>query len=126
MAKKKGTEEEQAQRARFQLIRSMLRRAWSRDPERFSVLHAAKRPYIGENKRQKNEFQCAECLNWFPQKLVQVDHLHDAGTFLCPADWATFGPRLFCSREHLQVLCKNCHTIKTNNERKAKKAIQNN
>ena len=105
------------QKERFVWLRSVLRRAWLRDPERAAALQLARRIYQGDNKRQRWEYSCAECAQWFMQKDVQVDHIIPAGTFLKPEDWATFGPGLFCDRSGLQLLCKTCHKIKTNKER---------
>lgn len=54
------------------------------------------------------------------QKEVVVDHIVPCGTFLGPKDFVTFVPNLFCSRDNLQILCKDCHKIKTLEERKNK------
>ena len=51
----------------------------------------------------------------------------DIGKFI---DWNTFVERLFCPASNLQMLCKECHQIKTNiatklraeQNKKAKKA----
>ena len=53
-------------------------------------------------------------------KEVVVDHILPSGTFLEPKDFMTFVPNLFCSVDHLQVLCKDCHKIKTREERRVK------
>lgn len=119
--KRKGTPEEIEQRDRYTKLRSMLRRAWSKDPERYAVLNAGKRPYaLGINKKQKWEYNCNMCNNWFKATDISVDHIIPAGTFKGPDDWATFGPGLFCVREHLQLLCKSCHDRKSNEERAGK------
>lgn len=78
----------------------------------------AKRPYKGTNKRQKFEYQCNECKNWFMEKLINVDHIHPAGSLNCAADLPAFVERLFCETDNLQVLCEACHNVKTQNERK--------
>lgn len=118
--KRKGTLEEQAQRDKFTAMRSFLRRCWQRWPERQAAKDAAKRPYKGENKRLKWEYQCAHCKIWMPwrKKEIMVDHVIPCGSFLCAADYATFIPGLFCDRSNLQVLCKKCHDIKSYEERK--------
>lgn len=114
----KLTQEEKDKRKRFNVIRSMLRRAWSRDPERYAVLNNNKRVYKGPNKRQKVEYKCNMCLNYFKGSDITVDHIIACGSFKCDADWNTFVPRLFCLRDGLQLLCDKCHNIKTNEERK--------
>lgn len=117
MAKRKGTVEEQEQRDRFNKIRAMLRRAWSRDPERYACLAQACRPYKGENKRQKKEYCCKKCGNWFMNKNVVVDHIKPCGALQSEDDFASFCKSLFVRTTGLQVLCKPCHQEKTNAER---------
>lgn len=75
---------------------------------------AARRPYKGENKRIKWEYQCAHCKNWFPEKEIEVDHKIEAGSLRSGEDVQGFIERLFCERDGLQVLCKHtCHKEKT-------------
>lgn len=78
----------------------------------------AKRTYKGPNKRQKFEYQCKSCNNWFPEKQINVDHIIPAGSLNCAEDLAGFVDRLFCEQENLQILCTQCHNIKTQNEKK--------
>lgn len=102
----------------FSMIRSALRarsRWWKPIAE---CKKKAKRAYKGTNKRQKFEYQCNECKNWFPEKEVNVDHIVPAGTLTSVNDLPLFVERLFVEIDGLQVLCKNCHNLKTKNERK--------
>ena len=78
----------------------------------------AKRAYKGTNKRQKFEYQCATCKNWFPEKQINVDHIKPAGSLNCAQDLPGFVERLFCETDNLQVLCEKCHDIKTKLEKK--------
>lgn len=127
--KRRGTPEEQAQRAWFEMLRSFFRRAWSKFPERLAAIQNAKRPSKSVNKKLKWEYQCNICKNWYQWKTKQqvkksggvglsVDHITPAGTFLEPKDFMTFIPQLFCSRTGLQVLCDVCHDKKTSEEKK--------
>ena len=77
----------------------------------------AKRAYKGPLKRQKFEYQCNSCKNWFQEKLINVDHIHPAGNLNCANDLPGFVKRLFVEAEGLQVLCSNCHDKKTAKER---------
>ena len=77
----------------------------------------ARRPYKGPNKRQKFEYQCKECQQWFPDKQVNVDHITPAGTLRCANDLPGFVERLFCEIDGLQVLCSKCHDKKTKQEK---------
>ena len=77
----------------------------------------ARRAYKGPNKRQKFEYQCNSCKEWFPDKKINIDHIQPAGTLRCANDLPGFVERLFCEIDNLQVLCTGCHDIKTQNEK---------
>jgi 5-methylcytosine-specific restriction endonuclease McrA len=81
----------------------------------------ARRAYKGPNKRQKFEYQCKECNNWFPDKKINVDHIVPAGTLRCANDLPGFVDRLFCEIDNLQVLCQVCHDKKTKLEKDGKR-----
>ncbi len=117
---RRGTVEEQEQRDRFTKLRSMLRRAWMRDPERLACIRDSRMPYEGDNKRRSWSYICAHCKEDFMQKDISVDHIEQCGSFLCDDDFKTFVPYLFCHRSNLQILCKMCHKIKTSEERRNK------
>jgi len=73
----------------------------------------AKRTYKGPNKRQRFEYQCKKCKEWFAEKNINVDHIKPAGSLNCPEDLPGFINRLFCEIDNLQVLCEPCHDVKT-------------
>jgi 5-methylcytosine-specific restriction endonuclease McrA len=81
----------------------------------------AKRKYKGPNKRQKFEYQCASCKQWYAEKNINVDHIIPAGTLTCSNDLPGFVDRLFCEIDNLQVLCSGCHDIKTKAEKNGSK-----
>ena len=103
-------------------IRSALRSASRRYPPIVRLaLHAVRRPYKGENKRQKWEYQCENCGKWFKGTKVQVDHVVPCGSLKSVDDVGPFVARLFCEPNGLIVLCKDkCHAEKTARERGAK------
>ena len=72
-------------------------------------LDKAKRPYVGPNKRQKYEYQCAMCKKWFIRTDVEVDHIIPAGSLKSGKDLELFVEKLFCEVEGLRCLCKKCH-----------------
>lgn len=82
----------------------------------------ARRLYKGTNKRQKYEYQCNMCKNWFIEKKINVDHIVPAGALTSSKDLPGFVERLFCEVDNLQVLCEKCHDKKT----KADKHEKNN
>ena len=73
----------------------------------------ARRAYKGPNKRQKFEYQCKKCKQWFAEKNINVDHIKAAGSLNCAEDLPGFINRLFCEIDNLQVLCEPCHDVKT-------------
>lgn len=77
----------------------------------------ARRAYKGPNKRQKFEYKCNECKQWFPDKYINVDHIIPAGSLNCAADLPGFVERLFCEEDNLQVLCTSCHDKKTKTDK---------
>lgn len=99
-------------------VRSGLRAKWQRFPARYAALAASKRPYVGDNKNQKWEHQCAVCKSWFLQRQVSVDHITPAGTLKDYSDLPAFVEKLFVGVDKLQVLCDECHKEKTARERK--------
>lgn len=105
----------------FGFLRSALRSAYNRWPPKFQVLANARRPYEGTDKRTKWEFKCQVCGKWHKSSDVSVDHIVPAGSLNTFDDLAGFCQRLFCSEDGLQVLCKSCHQVKTNEERSNKK-----
>jgi hypothetical protein len=80
----------------------------------------ARRPYKGNNKRQKWEYLCSKCKKWHMGKNTNVDHIIPAGSLKCANDLPGFVERLFCEVKGLQVMCTTCHDAKTLKERKTK------
>lgn len=98
-------------------VRSGLRRLWSRWPIKYVVKKNARRKNQSDNARLKWEFQCNKCKKWFPDKFVTVDHIIQCGTLREYSDLPQFVKTLLCGAENLQVLCDDCHSLKTKKER---------
>ena len=96
----------------WSMIRSTLRRRTMYWKPIQNAKNAARRPYVGTNPRQKWEYQCEECQNWFTGKEIEVDHIEEAGSLRSSDDLKGFIERLFVE-EGFQVLCKSCHSTKT-------------
>jgi 5-methylcytosine-specific restriction endonuclease McrA len=77
----------------------------------------ARRLYKGTNKRQKYEYQCNVCKNWFIERKINVDHIVPAGSLNSSKDLPGFVDRLFCEVTGLQVLCEKCHDKKTKTDK---------
>jgi 5-methylcytosine-specific restriction endonuclease McrA len=77
------------------------------------VRERAKRPYTGDNKRQKYEYQCNICKGYFANTHIKVDHIIPVGNLRSAADLPHFVESLFCETDNLQCLCKECHDKKS-------------
>ncbi len=73
----------------------------------------ARREYKGPNTRQKWEYQCNICKNWFKSTEVVVDHIIPVGSLNNAQDLPNFVEGLFCEIDNLQCLCKVCHNKKS-------------
>lgn len=93
----------------FGFLRSALRLASRKWPPRIEAKNWARRKYFGPNKRQKWEYLCSVCANWFPGTEVEVDHINPCGQLKEYDDLPDFVRRLFCESQELRVLCKACH-----------------
>lgn len=100
----------------FSMILSALRRTTRYWKPCLAVLEATKRPSESGNKRIKFEYQCQSCGGWYQRKLVQVDHVIPCGGI---NSYDKIVPWLLKAHveEGFQVLCKECHKRKTNEER---------
>ena len=67
--------------------------------------------------RTRTDFTCAHCNKDHKRTNVEVDHIVGAGTLRDWDDLVPFVQRLYCSIEGLQVLCKQCHSIKTKKDK---------
>lgn len=99
-------------------ITSTIRAGFRRWPPKFRVLEkAASGKKINEaTGRVAMHYKCASCKGHFPSKDVQVDHKKPVVGPEGFTTWDDFIDRLFCTEENLQVLCKECHSIKTKKE----------
>lgn len=104
-------------------IVGVLRAGARRWPPKFETLKEA---CVGkkENKKTKRmamHYRCAGCKGEFPSSAVNVDHIDPVVDPLVGfVNWDTFITRLYCEKENLQCLCKDCHDKKTKEERNAK------
>jgi len=75
--------------------------------------------------REAKHYRCNGCAKEFTSKDVQVDHIKPIIDPLVGfTTWDDYINRLFCEKENLQVLCVDCHKIKTAQEREEKNANQ--
>ncbi len=105
-------------------IRGALRRTFSRSPVIREVLFKVRREVPKFNKdgsRAKKDavqYRCGVCQVYVGSTHVSVDHIEPVVSvsdgFI---DFNTFIQRLFCDANNLQVICDECHNVKTQKER---------
>lgn len=111
--------------ARFRsFVVSALRAASRRWPPKYRALKDA---FVGKKVNAKTgkmamHYKCAECKKHFVAVDVQVDHITPV---VDPkkgfVSWDVFIDRMFVEIDKLQVLCKPCHKIKTDEEKQQRK-----
>ena len=99
----------------FGFIRSALRGAFMKWGPKHAAKESAKVSVTG--KAHRFEYTCAACKGGFRSTEVQVDHIVPAGSLKTFDDLPGFVERMFCEQVGFQVLCSDCHQLKTNNER---------
>jgi hypothetical protein len=110
----------------FGFLRSGFREKFNRYPPKYDCIKAAAvtmqdgeyktGPKKGTPKMVKR-YRCSACEQLFLQKEVQVDHIHGAGSLKSFEDASGFLERLFCGADGMQVMCKPCHNLKTQQEK---------
>lgn len=115
--------------SRFEsFVKSVLRAGSRKWPPKYKVLNEAKcGKKINETTgRMAEHYLCAGCGELFPAKLVAVDHIEPVVPATGFDDWDGVIQRLYCPAGNLQVLCKDCHKLKTKQENEERKAHNNN
>lgn len=120
-------------------LRSAWRRIFSRSPLVIEVMKAGKR-YVpkfnadkARSKKDSVEFLCNVCKIWVKASVggkgnVQVDHIVPVisveNTSGKVQDWNLFKAKLFCPKNNLQIICKTCHILKSNDERNKRNSLK--
>lgn len=108
----------------FGLLRNILRIGFKRRWIPLQVaLQKARRPSQNlSNKRQKWEYQCANCKEWFKGTEVEIDHVIPCGSLRCWEDVVPFIQKLTAEGEGAyQILCLRCNDEKAKEEIKQRK-----
>jgi 5-methylcytosine-specific restriction endonuclease McrA len=110
--------------ARFNsFVKSALRSASQRWPPKYNTLNEA---CVGtkiniKTGRKAKHYKCNKCLNDFPQKDVEVNHIIPVVLTSGFDNWDGVIDRLFCESSNLEVLCKPCHDEVTKIEKEERK-----
>lgn len=105
-------------------IVAVLRSGTRRYPPKYETLAEAKTEKKINKKtgRLAQHYLCATCAEDFPAKEVQVDHIQPVvDPKIGFTTWDSFIERLFCDKDNLQILCKECHSLKTHEEKQQSK-----
>lgn len=87
----------------------MIRRVWKRTP----MVAIAKQ----KARQSRGKYECAKCRGLFSISSTQIDHIVPiVDPIEGYKDLDTFVTRLFCDDSNLQILCVDCHKIKTQQE----------
>lgn len=86
-------------------------------------------PYKNACKKKakiaRNQYVCNQCKLIFPNKEVKVDHkVPVIDPLIGWVDFNTFIERLLCQEDNFQVLCNNCHNLKTVNENAIRRMVK--
>lgn len=122
MAKEKPYNGGQWTTARYHsFIKSALRNA--RWPVRYQALKNAECGHIinPETNRKNKAYLCAECGGKFPQKQVKADHIAPVVPVTGFDSWDGVIERLFCEIDGYQILCNDCHQVKSNEENRLRR-----
>ena len=110
-----------------QQIKGAIRKLFTRSDLYKEVLINSIHPTI-KGKRGGKQYICSVCGNTFQQKDIQVDHINPVipiGKKIDDLDYNDIYNNIFCGKDNLQVVCKDCHKIKSTEERKLRKHYGN-
>ena len=100
-------------------IIAVLRGGSRKWPPKYETLNEAftGRKINKKTKRLAKHYLCNACQKEFVATEIEIDHINPV---VDPkkgfTTWDDFINRLFCTKENLQALCKECHKIKTRKE----------
>lgn len=98
----------------MQMLRSALRQQWMHSPVKLLKLEEAAYPDMNANTRTKWLVKCECCGESFKKGDVEIDHIHGGHSLKSLDDLQEFYMNVLdvCA-DDLQILCKECHSIKT-------------
>jgi 5-methylcytosine-specific restriction endonuclease McrA len=104
-------------------VKSALRSASQRWPPKYKTLAEA---CVGQKTnpksgRQAKFYVCNKCKDEFVAKDVEVNHIIPVVPVTGWDSWDGVVERMFCEKEHLEVLCKPCHKSVTKEENESRK-----
>lgn len=101
-----------------QLIRNAVREEWMKCDTKLAFIASSKVPDTDPNTRRRFKLQCNCCKQWFSESEIEVDHIVGEHSFtnLLGDLVAWINAILNVKFSDLQILCVECHKIKTRAE----------
>lgn len=99
-------------------ITSALRKVWLKYPPRKEAIELARDP------ANRKYVICALCKTSTHEKIAHVDHLVPIAGLLGPISIDEKISRMFVPAFGYQILCEDCHKVKTDNEKHARKILR--
>lgn len=116
------------------LLKGSLRRLFSRSDIRRSVIDDSRiTGYHNLDRPRVTKWSyCSDCNKNVPTYLMECDHIEPIikiGEALENLSWDTVIERIWCAKDNLRAVCKDCHKIKSKKEnaerRRLKKEAKN-
>jgi 5-methylcytosine-specific restriction endonuclease McrA len=125
VAFKKGIKNPRVNKREQGLLKGALRRVFARSELRNKVLKAAIVKHSDSSRpRVKTWVKCKECGKLEAKSYMVVDHIDPLIPLNSSFEEMSVDEvinRLWCDEKNLQVLCKDCHNIKTKQETKIRR-----
>ncbi len=108
------------------LIKGSIRRVFSRSELRRQAIAKAQCAHRDPNRKRVTKWgRCEQCQTLTPLYLMEVDHILPViplDKTLDDMTWDEVVESLWCDSKNLQAICKDCHKLKTKEERRLRKA----
>lgn len=105
--------------AMINMVRGAIRQSWMKSPTKLAYLYSKTEPDMDDSNRRKWKVQCECCRNWFKESDVEVDHIEGNNSFTTVADFENYFQKILqVGFDGLQILCKDCHAIKSHSEKR--------
>lgn len=100
------------------MLRSNIRQTWMMSPLRLLKLETTRIADMDDNTRTKWLWECECCRGKFKGTDVQTDHISGEHQFKQLSDLESYAKSILdVTLDDLQILCKECHEVKTYAER---------
>ncbi|BAV80861.1 phage protein [Vibrio phage RYC] len=100
------------------VMRGAVREKWMYCPTKLAYLNMAIVPDDSPSTKRRWKAQCENCEEWFKKDDVAVDHIVGENSLKTPEDLLSFWDSIMnVGFDDLQVLCHDCHDIKSMMER---------